>query len=345
MSYIKKHKEGFVLTIVFHAAILMLMFFFGYFTPLPLPEEKGVLVDFGNSDTGLGRVEPAPSQAQPTNQPEVQQEQVTPPPSPSTPPQKAEPIVSEGKEELMTQNFEETVAVDEGKKKREEEERIKREEEARKKKEADDQKRKEELEKQRQKQLEQQRVAEAEKRKQDSIQKIENARQAELRRLAELRRQDSLKRAEEQARIDAINSRTKNAFGNNTGQNENGSNSTGQGVTYGGNNQGSSTGTSGAERYGPGGGEGISFNLSGRSAQTLKKPEYPGQEEGIVVVQITVDKNGLVTQATAGVRGSTSLNPDLLKAAQNAALSTRFNADSNAPAFQSGTITYRFMLN
>ena len=345
MSYLKKHKEGIVITTVFHVAILLIMLTFGYFTPLPLPDEKGVLVDFGNSNTGLGKIEPAPRQSNPVEQQQVQQQQVETQPAPVTPPPSPAVNANEGKEELMTQDYEETVAIDEGKRKKEEAERLKREEEARKRKQAEDQRKREELEKQREQQVIQQRLAEAEKRRKDSIQKIEEARQAELRRIAEQRRQDSIKRAEELARIDAINSRAKNVFGNSNGQNESGSNTNGQGVTYGGNNQGSTNGTSGAERYGPGGGEGISYNLTGRSAQNLKKPEYPGQEEGVVVVEIRVNNQGAVVQANAGVKGSTSLNQGLIRAAQNAAMATRFNADPNAPAVQTGTITYRFVLN
>lgn len=345
MSYFKKHKEGFILTIVFHAAVLLLLLSFGFFTPLPLPDEKGVLVDFGNSDNGFGKVEPAPRRTLPVQQ-QPEQEQLTPPPPPTqqlTPPV---PVNNEGPEEMMTQEHEKTVAIDQGKKKAEEEaERKRLEEEARIKKELEDQLAAEKLEQQKQEELERQQKALAEQRRRDSLQRIEEARLAELRRIAEKRRQDSIRLAEEQAKIDAINSRTKNAFGGSTGQNDNTSSSGSQGVTYGSGNQGTSTGTAGAERYGLGGGEGISYNLSGRSAENLRKPEYPGEEEGTVVVKITVDKYGKVTKAEAGQRGSTTLNPALLNAAKNAALSTRFNEDVNAPAFQVGSITYKFVLN
>lgn len=346
MSYFKKHKEGFIITVCFHAVILLLLIIFGFFTPLPLPDEKGVLVDFGNSPTGLGKVEPAPTQ-QPTPQKQQQTEEQTAPPTPPTPvqPVAQEPAANQGNEDLMTQDFEETVAVDEGKKKAEEEAKKKREEEERKQRELDEQRRLEELEQQREADELQRRLAEAEQRRQDSLKKIEEARLAEQRRIAEQRRQDSIKRAEEQARIDAINSRAKNVFGNNTGQNENGSTSSGQGVTYGDGNQGTTTGTAGAERYGLGGGEGISFDLTGRSAVNITKPTYPGQEEGVVVVRITVDKYGRVTKAEPGVKGSTSMEPELLNAAKSAALSTRFNQDNEAPALQTGTITYHFMLD
>ena len=89
----------------------------------------------------------------------------------------------------------------------------------------------------------------------------------------------------------------------------------------------------------------FSYSLGGRSALALPLPYYPGNEEGVVVVQVTVDKYGKVTKAIAGARGSTTLLPELLAAAQKAALQAKFNTDANAPAFQQGTITYRFVLD
>jgi TonB family protein len=76
----------------------------------------------------------------------------------------------------------------------------------------------------------------------------------------------------------------------------------------------------------------------------LPKPEYNFQAEGIVVVEVTVNQNGNVTKATAGVKGSTTLNNNLLKAAQKAALAAKFDRKSSAAAFQKGTITYHFLL-
>jgi TolA protein len=344
VSYFKKHKEGTILTIVFHALVILILITAGFFTPLPLPEEQGVLVDFGTSNVGQGRVDPAP---RPTPEPRQQQaepvqETTPPPPQPQQPEVIPEPSESSA-EELMTQDYEETAAVEEAKKKREEEER-KREEEERKRREELEQKRLEDQQRQREEELERRRLAEIEKQKADSIRRIEEQRLAEQRRIAEERRQDSIRKAEEQARIDEINSRTRNAFSGSSGQSTD-NNSGGQGTTYQGGNQGSSTGTAGAERYGLGGGEGITYDLTGRSTENLIRPDYNVQEEGVVVVQISVDKMGQVTSANAGVRGSNSLNPDLLDAARRAALSTRFNADPNAPALQTGTITYRFVLN
>ena len=152
--------------------------------------------------------------------------------------------------------------------------------------------------------------------------------------------------AAEQRKAGEINNRAKNAFGG-SGKGTADSKSTGQGVTFGADNQGSPNGTANADKYGPGGGvgNGITASLNGRIGLSLPKPYYPGNEEGIVVVQVTVDKNGTVTKAEPGAKGSNTANPELIAAAKKAALQARFNVDNNATAFQVGTITYRFVLD
>jgi len=103
-------------------------------------------------------------------------------------------------------------------------------------------------------------------------------------------------------------------------------------------------GATGGNGSGEGDGKGISFDLGGRKASFLPKPDYLKQKQGIVVVQVTVDKLGNITKANPGVRGSTTLDSDLLKAAEKAALTAKFDVSPNAPAFQTGTITYIFKL-
>jgi colicin import membrane protein len=103
-------------------------------------------------------------------------------------------------------------------------------------------------------------------------------------------------------------------------------------------------GASGGNGSGEGDGKGVSFNLGGRSALSLPKPAYLKQKQGTVVVQVTVDKQGNVTKAVPGVKGSTTLDNDLLKAAEKAALVAKFDVSPNAPAYQTGTISYIFRL-
>ncbi len=302
MDYFREHKNGLIGTVIFHTVLIILLILMGFFTPLPLPGEEGILVNFGDTETGLGDIEPSPlvESQEPTAtavQEEVSAAEPTPPvKEPSKP----------AKEEVMTQDFEQTAALEATRKKREEE---------------------------RQKQLE-----------------AERQRQAEIERQrveAEIRR----KQEEEKRRIAEIENRTKGAFGTpagGTGGTGSGS-GTSQGVSYPGGNQGSPTGDPNSGNYGTGGrgsgtsGTGISYSLAGRNATSTPKPNYPGREEGTVVVKITVDQNGKVTQAEPGQRGTTTMNPDLLDAAKRAAMQARFNVATDAPAYQTGTITYRFI--
>jgi hypothetical protein len=61
-------------------------------------------------------------------------------------------------------------------------------------------------------------------------------------------------------------------------------------------------------------------------------------------VEVSVDRSGKVTQATAGIKGSTTLNENLLRVAREAALETRFDPKPDAPPVQKGSITYNFIL-
>lgn len=183
-----------------------------------------------------------------------------------------------------------------------------------------------------------------EKKKPDPAVEAEKVRKQELLAQERLEAQNLQKKQKEEQMIGNINSRVKNAFGG--GLTDNGSTSKSEGITYGTGNQGDPNGQPGVKRYGPGGGTGnnISYNLSGRQARFMPKPAYPGNEGGIVVVEVTVDKLGKVSAVRTGIFGSTSNDPDLLEAAAKAAKTATFNVDENAPAFQKGTITYHFVL-
>jgi hypothetical protein len=64
-----------------------------------------------------------------------------------------------------------------------------------------------------------------------------------------------------------------------------------------------------------------------------------------VAVQISVDKSGNVIAAIPGVRGTTNAAKCLLDEAKNAAMRTKWEADSNAQEKQVGMIVYVFSLN
>jgi outer membrane biosynthesis protein TonB len=76
----------------------------------------------------------------------------------------------------------------------------------------------------------------------------------------------------------------------------------------------------------------------------MQKPEFSIQKEGIVVVEIRVDRTGKVISATPGMKGSTILDNTLYAAAKKAALESKFNLKSDAPDLQIGKIIYHFKL-
>lgn len=86
------------------------------------------------------------------------------------------------------------------------------------------------------------------------------------------------------------------------------------------------------------------FDLGGRSigAGGLPRPAYNVQEEGRVVITITVNPAGQVI-ATSINRLTNTVNPTLRRAAEEAAKKARFNAVSGVNN-QTGTITYYFNL-
>lgn len=94
-----------------------------------------------------------------------------------------------------------------------------------------------------------------------------------------------------------------------------------------------------------GSGTGGNYNLAGRKVLSTPKKQPDCQEEGVVVVLITVAKNGKVMSAIPGEKGSTNTAPCLKKAAKEAALSTIWNSDGAAPEIQTGTIIYKFSLS
>ncbi len=87
------------------------------------------------------------------------------------------------------------------------------------------------------------------------------------------------------------------------------------------------------------------YKLGGRKALGKPKRVQECNESGIVVVSIEVDRTGKVIKAVPGVRGTTNNSKCLLDPAKEAALATKFNADSKAPSKQIGKIVYRFSLS
>jgi TonB family protein len=123
--------------------------------------------------------------------------------------------------------------------------------------------------------------------------------------------------------------------------NTNGTGGTGGG-TGGGNGPGEGPGDGPGK--GPGTGGRFGFSLAGRAI--VQPPNMPKdtKEEGKVVVEITVDKNGNVIEANPNGRGTTTSSPMLKTKARQAALATKFNVSGQFEE-QTGTITIIFAFN
>jgi hypothetical protein len=115
----------------------------------------------------------------------------------------------------------------------------------------------------------------------------------------------------------------------------------GQGSTTGGGDQGSPNGS--GTGNGTGGSGGGNYQLGTRSALERPKPRYDCDGEGIVVVKVYVDRNGVVKRADGqGQKGSTTSEECLIRRAEEAALKTRWQGDPSALELQVGTIRYNF---
>lgn len=120
-----------------------------------------------------------------------------------------------------------------------------------------------------------------------------------------------------------------------------------EGITGQPGDQGNPNGLAGIKKYdGQGGkGNGTGYDLGGRGAKSLHRPNDDFSEEGIIVVDIWVNRQGKVTRAEISNKGTTLINSEMREKAKQAALRSAFAADTNAPDEQHGTITYTFVIN
>ena len=319
MEIFQKYR-GIIGTVTFHALLIALMLYLHFSAPFPPPPEDGILINFGTNEIGMGNIEP---QEQTYSPPVENREEQTSPPVQSDP----EPPVKQevkAEEQLMTQDVEDAPVVKTAaQKKKEEDDRILKEEL--------DRKRLAEIEKARVERLERERI-ETERKRQEEIerQRVE----------AERKKQE-----EQQQQRNAISERMSRSFG---GAADNDSKA-GEGVGSQTGNQGSKTGSANSTNRSneDSKGSGVVPYLEGRNViGSLAKPEYKVNDYGTVVVTITVDKEGMVTSAVPGAKGSTTTDSRLWEAAKKAAIVTRFNklTDPNAPLTQKGTIIYQFRL-
>lgn len=179
---------------------------------------------------------------------------------------------------------------------------------------------------------------EEERKKKEELKKKEE----EQRRIeAEKRKKEEEERKrieEEKRKAQAIQNRVVGAFG--SGTTKNGNRGTAESGTG---NQGNPFGNSSTGKTEGVGGMG-SYDLNGRSigGEGLPLPSYQAQDDGKIVISITVDPKGNVINTEIG-KGTTIDNPTLRKDAMSAAKRAKFNS-INGTNNQVGTITYRFNL-
>ena len=171
---------------------------------------------------------------------------------------------------------------------------------------------------------------------------------------ARLKREEEARlKKEEEARKqqEAIANRASSAFGGasgsggsaNSGSSGNAQENSRGDASSGISNPGSPFGNSNSRSTEGSGGYG-SFNLSGRTTGSggLPRPEFLSQEEGRIVINITVDPNGNVIAAEIG-RGTTIDNASMRNSALSAARRAKFNKIQGTNN-QTGTITYNYRL-
>ena len=145
------------------------------------------------------------------------------------------------------------------------------------------------------------------------------------------------KAAAERAAAEAAAKKIAGAFGKGTQMGNKGTGTTGAGL------EGNPTGNASEGKSSGVGGYGT-FDLNGRSLGSggLPMPVYNVQDEGRVVVTITVNPAGQVISTSINKRTNT-VNASLRKAAEEAARKARFNQVGGVNN-QTGTITYYFKL-
>ena len=118
----KNKRKAMITSLVIHALLLLLFLFFGLTTIHPKPEE-GMMINFGNTESGLGDTESDPAQSEVVE--EQVEEEVQPAESVAT---HAEPVVEE---KVVTQEMLEAIALEKEQKRKQKVEAEERAEEER----------------------------------------------------------------------------------------------------------------------------------------------------------------------------------------------------------------------
>lgn len=299
----KKNKiTGLIGTAVLHIILLILLLVIAISRP-QVQEEGGVPVMLGNTELSQGNADPYTlTDVDIMNEPEA--------PAPEVSEPEQVPSV-DTKEEVITQTEEETVVVP----KKEPKKEIKKETPK--------------------KETPKKETPTKEVPKKETVKPKEKT-EAEKRAEAEKAAAEK-KAAAERAAAEAAAKKIAGAFGKGTQMGDKGSGTTGTGL------EGSPTGNSSEGKSAGVGGYGT-FDLNGRSLGSggLPMPVYNVQDEGRVVVTITVNPAGQVISTSINKRTNT-VNASLREAAKEAAWKARFNRVDGVND-QTGTITYYFKL-
>ncbi len=114
----------------------------------------------------------------------------------------------------------------------------------------------------------------------------------------------------------------------------------GTGTTPG--NQGSVNGDPLSNNYGEGGSGFGETPIALRRFTNLVTPTDDGQKTGRIAVRITINKQGIVTNAVPGVKGTTLSDRDLWQKCRDAVMGARLNQSSTAPDEQVGVVVFNF---
>ncbi|MEO0732203.1 MAG: TonB family protein [Bacteroidota bacterium] len=304
---------GFILFVI----LLVIPMFFHLNPP---PGQPGILVNLGFIDQGQGEENAAASATQPSTPPPTPQPEPTPPqpqPEPATPPPPpAAPEPAPQQREVVQQEDPAAVALRQ-QKAREEAARRAREEQQRREANA-------EAERQRQ-------AEEAERRRRQQQEEERRRLDAE-----EAARQQRI--AEEKARREAEANATRDQIGGLFGS------GSGNGNTGRPGNTGVENGDPNADRLtGISTGDGrVSGGLGGRGVLKSPAVRENSQVSGRVVVSVCVGPDGNISEAKYTQSGSSTADPNLVRAAIANAKKWKFKADATAPQRQCGKITYDF---
>jgi uncharacterized protein YdgA (DUF945 family) len=87
------------------------------------------------------------------------------------------------------------------------------------------------------------------------------------------------------------------------------------------------------------------YVVKSRKFVTFPPPKYPCNEQGVVTVQISVDRSGNVIKAVPGIDGTTNNAKCLLDQAKIAALNIKMESNQDAPEIEIRKATYSFKVN